>query len=247
MDRLQFYLTTESPCAYLADRASANIVPDPSVPLTASLYDQLIDLGFRRSGGHVYRPHCSTCKACVPLRVIVDEFTPRRTDRRLLNRCESLNVDVTPARFEESHYQLFQRYTANRHEDGSMADMSPDEYMGFITSDWSHSWLAEIRDGDRLIAVAVYDQVRSGLSAVYTFFDPEYSAFAPGRFAVLWEIEQARLSGLPYVYLGFWIEESPKMAYKIDYQPAEGYINNQWTRINKSRTKIQESRPSTSS
>ncbi len=231
MDRLQFYLTIDSPCPYLADRAAANIVPDPSVPLTAPLYDQLIDLGFRRSGEHVYRPHCKTCQACVPLRVNVDEFRPRRTDRRLLSRCESLDVEVTAARFKESHYQLFQRYTASRHEDGAMASMSPDEYMGFIASDWSRSWFAEIRDGGRLIAVAVYDQVRTGLSAVYTFFDPEYAAFAPGRFAVLWEIEQARRMGLSYVYLGFWIEESAKMAYKIDYQPAEGYINNQWTRI----------------
>jgi arginine-tRNA-protein transferase len=232
MDRLQFYLTIDSPCAYLADRVSANIVPDPAVPLTAPLYDQLIELGFRRSGKHVYRPNCRDCEACVPLRVIVNEFTPRRTDRRLLSRCKSFSVEITRARFEESHYQLFQRYTASRHKDGAMASMSPDEYMGFITSNWSRSWFAEIRDNDTLIAVAVYDQVHSGLSAVYTFFEPDYSTFAPGRFAILWQIEQARLLDLPFVYLGFWIEASPKMAYKIDYQPAEGYINKRWSRIN---------------
>lgn len=228
MDRLQFYLTQESPCAYLPDRDSANVVPDPAVPLTAALYDRLIERGFRRSGDHVYRPHCPHCSACVPLRVPVQTYTPRRTDRRLLKANHDIVTRSLPAAFEEEHFELYRRYQSHRHPGGGMEDPEPEDYMGFLSSEWSRTRFAEFRRDDELLAIAVFDIVRDGLSAVYTFFDPAQEQRALGRHAVLWEITEAKKMGLEYLYLGFWIAASPKMAYKIDYQPAEGLINERW-------------------
>jgi arginine-tRNA-protein transferase len=231
MDRLQFYLTHESPCAYLSDRDSANIVPDPAVPLTAALYDQLIQHGFRRSGGHVYRPHCPHCSACVPLRIPVHDFAPRRTDRRLLRNNQDIQIRPLPPIFQDEHFELYRRYLAHRHPGGGMESAEPEDYLGFLTAEWSRTRFAEFRRNDQLLAIAVFDIVRDGLSAVYTFFDPKQEPLALGRHAVLWEIEEARRMGLNYLYLGYWIAESPKMAYKIHYQPAEGLINEHWVGI----------------
>lgn len=231
MDRLQLYLTQESPCAYLANRDSANVVPDPAVRMTAVLYDRLIERGFRRSGDHVYRPHCPSCKACVPLRVPVNGFTPRRTDRRLLRVNHDIVARPLPAVFNDEHFELYRRYISHRHPGGGMEDPEPEDYMGFLSAEWSRTRFAEFRRGDELLAIAVYDIVRDGLSAVYTFFDPAQERRALGRQAVLWEITEAKKMGMEYLYLGYWIEASPKMAYKIDYQPAEGLIDERWVAI----------------
>jgi len=231
MDRLQFYLTLESPCSYLPDRESANIVPDPAVPLDARLYDRLVEHGFRRSGNHVYRPHCPKCSACVPLRIRVNDFNPRRTDRRLLKNNRDIVTRVLPAEFQDEHFALYRHYLAQRHPGGGMENPEPDDYLGFLTAHWSRTRFAEFRRDGELLAIAVFDIVRNGLSAVYTFFDPDQERHALGRYAVLWEIEEARRMGLEYLYLGYWIAESPKMAYKIDYQPAEGLINEHWVAV----------------
>lgn len=228
MDRLQFYLTRESTCSYLPDRESTNIVPDPAVPLTASLYDRLIQHGFRRSGDHVYRPHCPHCSACIPLRVPVQGFTPRRTDRRLLKANQDIQIHPLPPIFQDEHFELYRSYLAHRHPGGGMEDPAPDEYLGFLTANWSRTRFVEFRRNDELLAIAVFDIVQNGLSAVYTFFDPKQEHLALGRHAVLWEIAEAEKMGLKYLYLGYWIEDSPKMSYKIHYQPAEGLVNERW-------------------
>ena len=230
MERLQFYLTTETPCPYLPDRDSANIVPDPMVPVTAGIYDQLIQHGFRRSGEHVYRPHCPQCSACVPIRIPVQAFKPRRTDRRLLKASLDIQTHTLSASFHEEHFNLFQRYTAKRHPVGGMASMGKEEYIGFLSTSWGTTWFTEFRLEGKLLAVAVYDQVRNGLSAVYTFFDPDLEKRAPGRLAILWQIEEARRLELPYLYLGYWIAESPKMAYKADFRPVEKFFDGRWMR-----------------
>jgi arginyl-tRNA--protein-N-Asp/Glu arginylyltransferase len=230
MERLQFYLTTETPCPYLPDRDSANIVPDPMVPVTSGIYDQLIQHGFRRSGDHVYRPHCPQCSACIPIRIPVQAFKPRRTDRRLLNSSQDIQTHTLAAGFHEEHFALFQRYTAKRHPEGGMATMGREEYIGFLSTSWGTTWFTEFRLEGQLIAVAIYDQVRDGLSAVYTFFDPDLEKHAPGRLAILWQIEEARRLGLPNLYLGYWIAESPKMAYKANYHPVEKFYDGRWVR-----------------
>jgi arginine-tRNA-protein transferase len=230
MERLQFYLTIETPCPYLADRASSNIVPDPQVPLTAGIYDQLIRMGFRRSGDHVYRPHCPHCAACVPVRIPVHAFQPRRTDRRLLRTNASVHTQTMPATYKEEHFELYRRYTASRHPDGGMAEMGEEEYIGFLSTSWGRTLFTEFRLDKQLMAVAAYDQVADGLSAVYTFFDPELEKRGPGRLAILWQIEEARRLGLHYLYLGYWIAESPKMSYKTDYRPIEKFFDGRWIR-----------------
>jgi arginine-tRNA-protein transferase len=230
MDRLQFYLTAETPCPYLPDRDSANIVPDPMVPVTSGIYDQLIQLGFRRSGDHVYRPHCPSCSACVPVRIPVESFQSRRTDRRLLRSNADIQTATLAADFHEEHFELYQRYTADRHPDGGMATMGREEYIGFLSTSWGTTWFTEFRLEERLIAVAAYDQVSDGLSAVYTFFDPEMKQRAPGRLAILWQIEETRRLGLPHLYLGYWIAECDKMSYKADYRPLEKFYKGQWLR-----------------
>jgi arginine-tRNA-protein transferase len=135
-----------------------------------------------------------------------------------------------PARFNEEHFRLYKRYTASRHPDGGMAEMGEEEYLGFLSTNWGRTFLTEFRLEEKLMAVAAYDQVEDGLSAVYTFFDPELEKNSPGRLAILWQIEEARRLGLHYLYLGYWIAESPKMSYKTDYRPIEKFLDGHWIR-----------------
>lgn len=224
---LRMFLTTDYPCSYLPGRQARNLVADPTVT-DNRLYTRLAELGFRRSGDHVYRPHCRGCTACRSLRIPVDRFQPNRSQRRIWNRNQDLQVQVIDAEFKEEHFQLFARYLGARHIGGGMDPANSESYWSFITSRWSPTGLGEFRDHRKLMAVAVMDRLDNGLSAVYTFFDPLETTRGLGTFAILWQIAEARRLELKWVYLGYWIEQCAKMAYKTRFKPHEIFVAERW-------------------
>lgn len=229
LSNLAFYSTPAYPCNYLPARQAVTMFADPIVPKNASSYATLSGFGFRRSGEHLYRPRCPTCHACIPVRVPVQRFVPTRSQRRTLRSNEDLDIRYLPAAFRSEHFELYRRYLNVRHPGGGMDDPTPESYMSFLTCSWATTWFVEMRQGDSLLAVAVVDELRDALSAVYTFFDPDYANRSLGRFAVLFEIEQARRQGLNWLYLGYWISNCTKMRYKNEYQPLQYFRDGYWT------------------
>jgi arginine-tRNA-protein transferase len=191
-------------------------------------YTLLSEHGFRRSGGHIYRPKCPSCEACVPIRVPVAEFRPRRVHRRNLRTNADVTLHPRTATFDPDHFALYERYIAARHTGGGMENPDPDTYLDFLTANWATTTFYEFRREQQLLAVAVVDELDDGLSAVYTFFDPAESRRSLGRFAVLQEIELARARGLQWLYLGYWIGECRKMAYKTEFLPHQYYLRGAW-------------------
>ena len=227
---LSFYATPEHECSYLPSRNAVTVFADPEFRKDTALYSVLSRYGFRRSGQHIYRPRCPGCHACVPVRVPVKEFTPRRSQRRAWRANQDLQVNATEAQFNREHFDLYCRYLAARHRGGGMDDPTPDQYMEFLASPWSDTVFYEFRLGRRLLGVTVADRLEDGLSAVYTFFDPECAGRSLGVFAVMWELDQARRLGLDWLYLGYWIKDTPKMRYKTEYQPLEFFRYGHWVR-----------------
>ena len=224
---LRMFLTTEYSCSYLPNRWARNLVADPTVT-DEQLYSRLAALGFRRSGDHVYRPHCRGCVACRSLRIPVERFRPNRGQRRIWARNQDLQVRVLEAEFLDEHFELFARYIQARHAGGGMDPASPENYWAFVTSRWCPTWLCEFRRGRELLAVAVVDCLDDGLSAVYTFFDPLQEKRGLGTHAILWQIDEARRLGLHWLYLGYWVERCDKMAYKSRFTPHEVFVAERW-------------------
>ena len=228
--RLQFYATASYPCSYLANRQARSQVATPSHIIDQSIYSQLVAKGFRRSGSFTYRPLCDRCQACVPVRVLVDQFMPNRTQRRIWKRL-NLTVNLLELHFNMEHYLLYRRYQMARHPGGGMDQDSQEQYCHFLLQSHVPSFLIEFRNGSDLLMVSIVDELEDGLSSVYTFFDPDLPKASLGVYNVLWQIKTAQELKLPYLYLGYWIQESPKMAYKVNYQPLEGLVKNEWQLI----------------
>jgi len=229
--RLQFYLTASYPCSYLPGRQSRSQVAAPDSLIDSSVYSELVRLGFRRSGQHVYRPRCDACRACVSVRVPVAEFEPNRAQRRCQNRNADLTLRLRPLVFDEAHYRLYQRYQAARHAGGGMDQDDREQFRGFLLQSRVDSVLAEFSLEGGVVMVALVDKLIDGLSAVYTFFDPDLEKRGLGTFGVLTQIRLAQEIGLPFVYLGYWIEACNKMAYKRNFRPLEGVCDGRWQRL----------------
>ena len=226
--RIPLLLSVPQPCSYLDGQYSSNAFVDPDCGLDNQLYSQLIRHGFRRSGRLVYRPHCPECSQCLSLRVPVNEFVERRRHRRVLRANREVQLVPCNPRFQQAHYELYQRYTAARHAGGSMAESTPREYLDFLTADWAETQFVELREQGHLLGVAITDQVADGLSAVYTFFDPDLPQRSLGTYAVLGQLSLARQLGLPWLYLGYWVRDCAKMAYKADFRPLQVFSRGEW-------------------
>jgi arginine-tRNA-protein transferase len=224
------YLSMPHPCSYLDGRQSTILFVDPQRLLTPEHYGAFVQQGFRRSGDLVYRPHCKDCSACVAVRVPVCDFTPNRGQKRVLKRNADIDVIATPPRFDPVHFELYRRYQAGRHPGSGMNDTDPQKYLGFLVSRQVTSTFYELRAGGQLLGVSVVDHLPDGLSAVYTFYEPDCPDRGLGVFAILWQIAEVARQGLEHLYLGYWIAESPKMSYKANFQPLEHLQQGAWVR-----------------
>lgn len=225
---IRVYLTQAHTCGYWPDRQARDLVLDPQEPALAAVYEPALAMGFRRSGKHVYRPHCGLCTACQPIRLPVARFRPDRTQRRIAKRNTDLVMNIGPARCDDEVFDLYARYLGARHPDSPMAEPSPGEFAQFLIGDWSPTRFLEWRLHGQLVAVAVTDVTANALSAVYTFFDPAFERRSLGTQAVLGQIEWARATARPHLYLGFWLKDHPKMDYKRRFRPLERLWNGHW-------------------
>lgn len=233
IDEIGFRITPEHECSYLDDHDAITLFVDPNYPVTMSQYSALAKLGFRRSGSHIYRPHCTDCGLCIPVRVPVEEFKANRSQRRNIKLNHDIAINVIDASFKNEHYDLYRRYMKGRHAGGGMDNDEPDSYESLITADWSLSKLLEFRLDEKLIMVAVIDIFDDGISAVYTFFDPAYSNRGLGVFGILSEIEYIKSLKLDWLYLGYWNPKTNKMSYKSNYQPMEFFDGQDWQWLKK--------------
>ncbi|MFC6167228.1 arginyltransferase [Acinetobacter terrestris] len=234
LNDLQYYITPPHSCSYLENKSARMVFLDPAHRIDVVSLSELSRLGFRRSGDFVYRPECHLCRQCLSSRVPVTEFHMNSTQKKAWKRNQDLTVKITrTADASEIHYALYERYINERHADGDMFPPSLDQFEKFLVHSCTDSFFLEFWKDDKLISVSSCDPLDDGVSAVYTFFDPDENRRSLGVFAVLKQIEHAKALALPYVYLGYWVPHSNKMNYKSQYVPLELLIDGQWRRLNR--------------
>jgi arginine-tRNA-protein transferase len=235
LQKLQFYVTTPYKCGYLPNKLAQSLIAAPQHLVDSNVYSGLIQLGFRRSGNFSYRPHCENCKECVPVRIVLKDFLHNRSQKRAIKQHHNLSTVILPIAFHEEHYALYRTYQIARHNDKierTEDKIEPDDveqYRSFLCQSNVESVLVEFRENNQLKMVSVIDIVRDGISAVYTFYDTSNPKMSFGTYNVLWQIEWAKSLNVPYLYLGYWIKDSQKMAYKQNFKPLEKFVNDGWT------------------
>jgi len=185
-------------------------------------------MGFRRSGDHIYRPHCNNCNACVAARVVASEFKPSKSQRRVINTNQDLRLEITDSVIDDEAYELYERYISGKHADGDMFPPDRHQYESFLNNSLGSTRYFRLYEKDKLVCVAVADEMLDGLAAIYTFYDPDLEKRSLGTFAVLLQISHAKRRALPYVYLGYWIENCQKMNYKTRFKPLEMLSGGRW-------------------
>jgi arginine-tRNA-protein transferase len=240
LTELQFYATAPYPCSYLPGKTARSQVATPSHLIHADLYSELVNAGFRRSGLYTYRPYCDECNACTATRIPVTHFKTNRSQKRALKKHHGLEIRILNLGYQEEHLQLYQSYQNERHASADIdqsCDDSQDQYMQFLLQSRVNSRIVEFRDGPgdedpgRLRMVSMIDILDQGISSVYTFYDTSNRSASYGSYSILWQVQQALKLNLPYLYLGYYIENSEKMSYKAKFQPIEGLIDDHWQPI----------------
>lgn len=231
LSQLRFFATPEHDCSYLEGKQAVTLFADPLARIDTRLYTNLLAAGFRRSGNHIYRPHCPNCAACISVRILVDDFQPRRIHRRIYAKNQNLSWQAREPRATGEYFTLYDRYISQRHADGDMYPAELDQFSSFLVDGRPEAMFYEMRDSNKLLGVAVADTLDDGLSAIYTFFDPDYEKHSLGTLAILKLIDQCRKMNLNYLYVGYWIEECRKMNYKTEFKPLQIYYHNQWLRV----------------
>ena len=231
MISIPLVLSQEHPCGYLETKIAQSLFVHPSYSITTSTYAHLLEQGFRRSGEEVYAPHCSHCSACIPARLPLKGFKPSKSQRRCMRKNIETQVNIKPAIFKQAHYDMYLRYQAIRHPEGSMINASPENYFSFLSSSWCNTQFVEFSINNELAGIAIIDQFDEAWSAVYTFFEPKFSDYSLGVYAILWQIQQANIQQKEYLYLGFWLKDCTKMSYKTCYQPIQLLIDKQWVEM----------------
>ncbi len=233
----RFFVTSPSPCPYLPGKQERKVFTELAGPHAGELNDALGRIGFRRSQGVAYRPSCAGCSACVSVRVVTPEFRPNATQRKLMRRHDDLQVSACRAWATDEQYQLLRRYLSTRHPTGGMAGMDEEDYADMVEHSPVNSLIIEYREPQahgrgRLVAACLTDRQADGLSMIYSFFaadDEDRPGL--GNFVIMDHILRAREAGLPYVYLGYWVKGSPRMAYKTRYRPIEVLGPAGWRRM----------------
>lgn len=228
LHKIQFYVTAPYSCGYIRGRQAQSLIAAPHHLIDAGIYGELIRSGFRRSGKFVYRPHCENCRACIPVRIPVADFHPSRSQRRARNQHCNLIATILPTSFSMEHFRLYQAYQLARHTDEPAEQDTDEQYRNFLVQSNVESRLIEFRLNGALKMVSVVDLVTDGISAVYTFYDTADTACSYGTYGVLWQVDWARHLGKPYLYLGYWIAESRKMAYKQKFAPLQALRDGKW-------------------
>ena len=240
LHQLQFYVTTPYKCGYLPNKLAQSLIAAPHHLVDSDIYSGLIQQGFRRSGKFAYKPYCENCKACIAVRLILDDFAPSRSQKRAYKQHANLSVRVLPLGYQQQHFELYTSYQALRHADEELSQQAEahrtaeiqteaDQYRQFLCKSNVESLMIEFSDAAGAVKIiSVIDVVSDGISAVYTFYDALEPRASLGTYSIMWLAEWTKMLGLPYLYLGYWIEASPKMAYKQQFKPQQKLIEGEW-------------------
>jgi arginyl-tRNA--protein-N-Asp/Glu arginylyltransferase len=228
LEEIKFYVTKNYSCGYINGQDAQSIVATPYKNVNSKNFKNLISQGFRRSGQYVYKPNCKNCKACIPIRLLASNFKASRSQKRLKKNLNELSVKLLPLNFNEEHYNLYVNYQNKRHPNNDKSEDNVADYNDFLINSNVHSKLVEFRLNNQLKIITIIDIIDNGISAVYTFYDCSDQKLSLGTMSIIWLLEYCKKESLPFLYLGYWIYESQKMKYKINFKPYELMIEGVW-------------------
>lgn len=230
MPNIKLAVSQPFSCSYLQGKEERLLFYCDDMPMSADLYSLLQANGFRRSEDMVYKPHCDDCKQCQSIRIPVAQFNPSKSQKRVLNKCRQFDVKISTS-ISDNYYELFEKYINTRHDDGTMYPAEPSQLDSFAKCQWLLPYFIEVYDNNSLIAVGIGDKTVDALSAVYTFFDPEYDNYSLGTFMVLKQLEYASTMNKQWLYLGYYIQACAKMNYKTNFKPFQVLHDTIWVEV----------------